>query len=166
MIPVKIVQERLSNYTPTSSNDLLTIPLTEIGWQLKLAFQKADTIGCRLWEITCQRIAAGGWTYLVKKKAESLAKRVSGLLEPLCLYEYDAVRDVALLRSHTPTFEGEQRSFYNLLIARDSITLTRIMRGLDRKSTPDTSSGHNRDMIPFSLTYDALFKFLTDLGVE
>jgi hypothetical protein len=91
----------------------------------------------------------------LKARAEEVAGRVTGLLEPLRLVEVDASRQTAQLRSKEPARRGDDALYYELLLRGDgSATLHRYQAN---RQTP------GRAETPFALTHDALGKLVDDL---
>ena len=127
------------------------------GWTVALTIDKADALSCQLGEVALTRATPANWdSAALKAKAEAVAAKVTGLMEPLRLIELDGLRAEALLRSTAPTARGEKRSHYELrLTAAGNATLTRFQAGMDRTA--------KREAVPFSLTHEVLSKFIDDV---
>src|SRR5207245_584773 len=85
------------------------------GWSATVTADCADAVGCRLWEVALQPLGALAEANL-QARAERIASRVTGLLEPLKLVEVDAVRRTAQLRSREPASHGDDLLYYELLL--------------------------------------------------
>src|SRR2546430_13479663 len=92
LLPQKLAEWRFDGERRT----LTAAPL--MGWTAAVTADCADAVGCRLWEVSLQPSAARAETNL-QARAERIAGRVTGLLEPLKLVEVHAVRRTAQLRS-------------------------------------------------------------------
>ncbi len=126
---------------------------TATGWSAALTVEKADALSCQLAELAVSR-AMG--RYDTKAWAESLTKRVKGLMEPLRIVEVDAQRDEALLRSDAPTVRNDRRAHYELrLRGGKSATLTRF--------TASTEPASKREPTTFTLTHEVIAKLVDDL---
>jgi len=124
------------------------------GWTISLAIEKADDLSCRLSEVTCER--AAGKEPDLKSWANALARRVTGLMEPLKVIEIDERRNEAILRSDEPTTRGHRRSHYELkLHGNRRAVLTRF--------AADAEPAAKRASIAFVLTHESLGKFIDDL---
>jgi len=122
-----------------------------------LTIDKADALSCQLGEVALTRATPTAWNGpALKAKAEAIAGKVTGLLEPLRLIELDGLRTEAILRSTAPTSRSDKRFHYELRVTgAGSATLTRFQAGLERTA--------KREPVGFSLTHEALGKFLDDV---
>jgi hypothetical protein len=125
-------------------------------WTVALTVDRADVVGCVVWEMVMRREGAEPWNALaLKAQSERIAESVTGLLEPLKLLEVDHVRLEALLRSDGPTRRGEDVFFYEVkLHAGNIITL--------RRFHASTAPGMQRDQVPFTLTHEAIACIVDD----
>jgi hypothetical protein len=90
------------------------------------------------------------------QRADRVARRVTGLTEPLRIIEVDAGRNEALLRSGTPAVRGNDICYYELLLKGEwSATLRRY-------KSPRT--GGRREPVPFALTHETIAKLAVDLA--
>jgi hypothetical protein len=150
--------QRLADWRPQGRHTLTAAP-EGAGWTAAVTADRADEVGCLLWELTLRRTAppAAGWS--VQAWAGRVAGRVTGLLEPLAVYEVDALRDEALLRSDEPAQRGEALFYYELLLKGSGEALLRRYR-----------AAHNgqarREQATFALTHEALAKLASDLTAD
>jgi hypothetical protein len=155
----KIAETQLSLGTNALVPLLVGQPTTlivnrESGAQVELFAEMTETLGGRYREI---RVSRSGFvaTVSLQSAAETLADRVTGLLEPLRLVEVDAEQGVALLRSESPAVADQARCYYEVLCKTDgSVSLKRWQAEGTMK----------RQAIAFTLTHDALAKLVNDLG--
>jgi hypothetical protein len=122
----------------------LTVALPESPWTVHLTADRADSLSCLLWEVVLTSSEAVDGS--LKARAEALAK-LPGLTEPLKLIEFDDARQVALLRSESPTKRSSTLAYYELEMTAGRRTLRRY------RASPDQP---RRDQIAFPLTNDAL----------
>jgi hypothetical protein len=142
---------------PPGTTGLRTIDLP--GWTLFLDIDLADTLGVRLHSL---KMVPGLGEKLfppatIHQAAECLSRQATGLLEPLCLLEMDTTRPEALLRSTQPAQRAErERHYYEVRLSGDGCCNLHRYAGLRHED-------HRRDAIAFTLTHDALAKFVTDV---
>jgi hypothetical protein len=148
--------QKLANWRPNSASDRLNLLHEASGWSVTLVAEQVETMGCRLHEITLARQTSPATLPTLEEQARHISSRVTGLLEPLRLVEIDSPHGVALLRSHAPAVRGETRSYYEVLRHNDGTT--RVNR---YDSMP---AGGKRQVVPFTLTNEALAKLVTDLA--
>jgi predicted secreted protein len=92
----------------------------------------------------------------LKEWAAAMARRVTGLMEPLRVIEVDTTRGEAILRSDSPTTRGERRTHYELkLRGGRRAALSRFAAELD--------SSARRQQVSFTLTRESLGKLIDDL---
>ncbi len=131
-----------------------TVDHPESGWRVTLDAGLVDAIGVQLHTLRVARLHPLETTPPLRERAEAIARRVSGLLEPLRLLEVDEGRGVAQLRSDAPALRGEARRYYELL-RHDS--------GASELARYESTSGP-RQAVPFTLTHEALGKLVRDLA--
>jgi hypothetical protein len=86
---------------------------------------------------------------------ETLANRLTYLMEPLVVLEVDAEVGEAELRSRTPTARNERSSYYELRLNRDrGLQLRRV--GFDRLT-------RERQPVPCQMTIEVLERLADDL---
>jgi hypothetical protein len=129
------------------------------GWTVNVTADTADTVGCRLTEVSVSRPAESATAAELTQWAVRTAGRVTGLLEPLKLVEVDATRSEAVLRSETPARKGDDVQYYELLL-RGTHAAT-----LNRYQAPRTGPG-GRKAVPFALTHETIAKVVGDVTAE
>jgi hypothetical protein len=149
--------QRLADWRPQGRQTLTAAP-EGAGWTVAVTADRCDEVGCLLWELTVRRTPAKAGTS-VQAWAERAADRVTGLLEPLKVYEVDPLRDEALLRSDGPAQRGETLFYYELLLKGPGEALLRRYR-----------AAHNgqarREQVTFALTHESLAKLVNDLTAD
>lgn len=134
-----------------------TIRLPDSSWTLTLNVEKADGLGCLLWDVTARRDAAQSGTQ--HAWADRLAARVTSLLERLTVHEIDPALHIALLRSASPAESEGAVSYFELELHGTTETRLRRYRG-------HRDPGHKREQAAFALTYEALARLAADLTAE
>jgi hypothetical protein len=148
--------EKLAEWRPDSRQQLV-VP-GEV-WTVVLCADRSDQVGCLLWDVTVRRTGPGASPATLQSWAEHISEQVTGLLEPLKLYELDTLRGEALLRSDEPAQRGARLFYYELLLKGTSEALLRRYHGVHH--------GHaRREQVAFALTHEALAKFVADLTGE
>lgn len=124
------------------------------GAGVALTAERTDALSAALWEMTVTTKDQSPCTAAeLTERAVAVAGRVTGLLEPLKVYEVDAGRSVALLRSATPTKRGPDLFYHELtLTGRHSATLRRFKSGPAKRAD-----------VPFALTHEATAKVVGDI---
>jgi len=147
--------QKLARWRPDSGRQTLEVAHPDSGWAVSLSASQVELLGARLWEVALRRSTplAGGD---LGARAAQVARRATGLLEPLKVLEVDTTRDVALLRSDKPGQWGEGRFYYELLLQADGAVTVR------RYQTPDRGEPR-RQQVAFTLTHEALAKLVRDL---
>ena len=147
--------EQLSNWKPSGPGPH-ALRVTLPNGSLDLTADRADELGCRLTDLrltmgTPEPCSAAQLT----ERAVKASERVTALLEPLKVYEIDAAKSVALLRSEKPTERGGELFYYELTLnGLHSADLKRFKAG---------KSQAKRDAVPFVLTHEAVAKVVGDL---
>lgn len=135
-----------------------TLADTAGGWAVHLAADKADSLSCLVWELTLTRAGDAPAGLSVKDWAAGVADRVTGLLEPLKLYEVDTTRDEAVLRSETPSARGGRLGYYEVHLFGAAKAVVR--RFAADKAVP------GREQVAFALTHEVLAKLAGDIAGE
>ena len=150
---------KLSDWRPTGPGPHSTRLALPNGWEIAIAADQAESLGCRVTELTLSRPAQGATTAAqLTEWAVRSARRVTGLLEPLKVIEIDVARSEAILRSDPPSTRGQRVQYYDLLLhGLHSATLRRYQG--DRK-------GSRRKSVPFALTHEVIAKVAEDLTAE
>jgi len=129
---------------------------------VSLTADRADELGCLVWEMTLRRSAplAGADAQALRAWADRAAGRARGLLETLKVVEVDAERDEAILRSDTPSAKGEDRFYYEVHLKGTGVVVVRRYRGSLAGSNP------KREQVAYALTHEALARLAADLTAE
>jgi hypothetical protein len=126
------------------------------GWTVRLAADKADTLACLVWELALTRTAEAPAALTLKGWAEATASRVTGLAEPLSVYEVDEARGEAILRSDSPSRKGEVLSYFEVRLAGLASATVRRYNSIRTESS--------RNQIAFPITHEALAKLAGDIA--
>jgi hypothetical protein len=152
--------QRLAKWRPDSGRQTLDVAHPESGWAVAVDAGQVEILGCRLWEVGLRRLQPAPKADLqgadLRARAEQVAERVTGLLEPLRLVEVDASRGLAQLRSDRPGNWGDGHYYYEVLLQADGGA------GVRRYQAP-TADQPRRRQVPFTLTHEALAKLVADL---
>lgn len=157
MTLAEILQPKLSEWRPAGDGRhswAETFPAQ--GWALHLAADRADSVGCLLWELTLTRTASPPEGLTLPKWAAGIAGRASGLLEDLKVIEVDTTRDEALLRSDEPFSRGDDRLYYE-------VHLSGLTRATVRRFKGSRAVGC-REQVAFALTHEVLARFVGDIA--
>ncbi|MFO0801364.1 MAG: hypothetical protein U0804_28190 [Gemmataceae bacterium] len=117
-----------------------------------LTADKADSLSCLVWELavtTTEPVVLRDW-------AAAVAKRVTGLVEPLTVHEIDAARGEAVLRSTAPSTKGAALAYYEVRLHADGRAVVSRFHG--SKATP------GREQVAFALTHEVLAKLANDVA--
>ncbi len=149
------ILEKLAEWRPVGTGPhalRMTLPDATV----ELTADRADDMGCRLTELRLDAGPIENCTAAeLTERAVKSAERVTGLLEPLKIYEIDAGKSQALLRSATPTERGGEMHYYEL-------TLTGLHTA-DLKRYRAGKAAAGRTATPFVLTHEAVAKVVGDL---
>jgi hypothetical protein len=126
------------------------------GWTVHLAADKADSLSCLVWELTLTRTGEAPAGLTLKGWAAAVADRVTGLMEPLSLYEVDETRNEAVLRSESPSARGEALAYYEVRL--HGLTRAVVRRFRATKAAP------GREQVAFALTHEVLAKLAGDIA--
>ena len=126
------------------------------GWNVHIAADKADALSCLLWELTLTRTGEPPAGLTLKDWAEAVAKRATGLMEPLSVYEVDNTLNEAVLRSQAPSARGEALAYYE-------IRLHGLSRAVVRRFNA-TKAAPSREQVAFALTHEVLAKLAGDIA--
>jgi hypothetical protein len=148
--------QNLAEWRFDSGRQTLTVGHPETGWNAAIVADCGDRVGCRLWEMNLSRPESPSSTDL-KTRAERLAGRATGLMEPLRLIEVDVQGDTALLRSASPQKRGDDLFYYEVLLRSAGAGVRRYQ---------SSTKGEARRQIAFPLTHEALGKLGADLTAD
>ncbi len=152
-----LLLQKLAEWRFNNDRQTLSVAQPETGWTALVVADCADRVGCRVWELTLTRAEAAPETADLKTRAERLAGKATGLMEPLRLIEVDAGRDAALLRSAAPLKRGDELSYYEVLLTG---------RGAGVRRYQSSTTGGARQQVAFALTHEALAKLAADLTAD
>ena len=147
-----LLLESLDRWRP-EGRATLALDDTASGWRAVLDAEAVDGIGCRLWSMRLERVVPLPIAVPLRTQADALAKRATGLLEPLRVVEIDEGRSLAQLRSDAPS--GAERRYYEVL--RHECGTTNVQRY-------EAGNGPRRT-VTFTLTHEALAKLANDACV-
>jgi hypothetical protein len=154
----ELVLRKVAEWRHSGGRQTLTVPDAASGWELRLTADRADELGCKVWEMRLGRAVpvTGNDPAALRAWAERAADRVTGLLEPLRLVEVDGQRDEALLRSEQPAQRDEQLYYYEVVLkGRGEADV--------RRYQASQQPGSRREQVPFALTHEAIAKLTSDL---
>jgi hypothetical protein len=152
--------QKLSEWRPAAGRQQLTVPDAATGWAVLLTADRNDVLGCLVWDLTVRRNSApAARAEDVRAWAERLARRVTGLTEPLKVLEVDETRLEAILRSESPSQRGEQRLYHEVFLKGTSEATLR------RYQAPREGAAR-REQTAFPLTHEVLVKLAGDLTAE
>src|SRR5262245_24193278 len=86
------------------------------GLTITAVAERAETVGGLFQELKVTGGVADVTAAELTERAVSAAQRITGLLEPLKVYEVDAGQGLAVLRSMTPATDGDLIRYYELLL--------------------------------------------------
>jgi hypothetical protein len=156
----ELVLQRTADWRPPDGRQMLTVSDNDLPWSATLTADRADELGCLLWEVGLRRrTPLQGGKDTLQGWAERAAERVTGLLEPLKVLEVDAQRNEALLRSEEPARRGGGLFYYEVLLQGQGAAEVRRYRG-PRQDEP------RREQVAFALTHEAVAKLVADLTAE
>jgi hypothetical protein len=153
----ELLLQKLAEWRFDSGRHTLTIAHPETAWTTTVIADCADRVGCGVWELNLTRPEAVPTAADPKTRAERLAGRATGLMEPLRLIEVDAGRETALLRSAAPLRRGDDLFYYEVLLHG---------RGAGVRRYQSSATGGARQQVAFPLTHEALAKLAADLTAD
>lgn len=155
MTRVEMILEKLASWRPTGPGPHhLQLELGQPGTTATLSAAQTDAFSVLLTELTvttgqAQPCSAAELT----ERAVEIAHRVTGLVEPLKVYEVDSHQSKALLRSATPTERSGKLYFYELtLTGKHSAHLKR-----------NQVESNRRESVAFALTHEAIAKVIAEV---
>ncbi|HBI45282.1 MAG TPA: hypothetical protein DDY78_20875 [Planctomycetales bacterium] len=147
--------QKLADWRFDNGRQTLTVAHPETGWSAAVVADFADRVGCQLWELNLNRPETAPSGDL-KSRAERLAGRATGLMEPLRLIEVDVQGDAALLRSAAPQKRGDDLFYYEVLLRSAGAGVRRYQ----------SSAKGARQQVAFPLTHEATAKLAADLTAD
>lgn len=133
-----------------------TLTLSPGDWSVSVTADRADSVGCLIWDMTLTHTAVGGDHLPVADWAKRTASRVTGLIEPLNVIEIDTSKNEAMLRSTSPSMKGEVASYYEVLLTGTGGATVKRYRA-------DTATGARREQTAFALTHEVVAKLADDM---
>ena len=156
----EILQQKLSEWRPAGEGRhswAETFP--DRGWAVRVEADRTDTLGCQVWEVVCDRVAAPADTSLTLSAwAARIADSVGGFSDKLKVVEIDDLQSAALLRSDRPVARGTDLLYFE-------VRLTGLGRATVRRFKADHTTGTRREQIPYVVTHEGLAKMVTDIAV-
>jgi hypothetical protein len=148
---------RLNDWRPAGDGRHSTSEsFPEAGWTVRLAADKADSLSCLVWELALTRTAEPPAGLTLKGWAEAVADRVTGLMEPLKLYEVDDTRSEAVLRSEVPSKKGDALGYYE-------VRLYGLGKAVVRRFKANAAAA-GREQVAFALTHEVIAKLAGDVA--
>jgi hypothetical protein len=114
----------------------------------------ADGVGCAIAKLECQAIGRGPAAADLARYANDLCKRVTYLMEPLRVVEFDP-KAGALVLSEKPRRKGDSVGYYHLHAKPSGATVLHRVEF--------SESAKQRVFSPFALTHDQLEQLVDDL---
>jgi len=139
-----------------SANGPFHLDIVAGSQRLDCDFAAFDTLACSLTRFTLAADALRTKTpEQLKRLGESLASRLTYLLEPISPIEFDREQCVVQLRSNPPERDEDRTSYYELVAQRTgTLSLYRYAK------TP----GSVRESIPMNFTREVFFRLVTDFS--
>ncbi len=150
-----LLLEKIARWRP-DGRQTLDVSDPESGWSVGVTADAVDVVGCRLWEVALRHSGSAVPSGGLKTRAENVAGRVTGLLEPLRVVEVDEDRGEALLRSTTPDRRGDVLHYSEVLLQAGGAASVRRFEAPHGKE-------RRRLQVAYSLTHEALAKIVADL---
>ena len=156
MTLAEILLGKLANWqSPEEGRCTLTAGEEGTGWSAAVTTDRREALSCLVWEMAVRCSQDQGATAL-QAWAERIARRVTGLLEPLKVVEVDVTRNEAILRSTEPHCRAGDVFYYEVFLhGTCAATLRRYHAQTQRRT--------RRLQVPFPLTHEALSKLACDL---
>jgi hypothetical protein len=153
----EMLHQKLGNWRPPGGRNDLTVSDEGPGWTLTVSADRCDELGCLVWELNLLRSSGAPERGLdLPTWAQTVARRVTGLLEPLKVVEIDLARNEGLLRSNTAAQRGDKLFYYEVLLSGTTGAVVRRFQAKPNDSRP-------RTQVAFALTHEALAKLAGDL---
>jgi hypothetical protein len=124
------------------------------GWSATIVADLNNELGAKVWELAIDRDGSAPAEATMRGWAESIAARSSGLMERLRLLEVDDGRSETLLRSDRPTEKGDEKAYYEIVLAGTTKATVRRYRAEFGK----------REQVAFAVTREALAKLVDDIA--
>jgi hypothetical protein len=157
----ELLHQKLSDWRPVGEGrHTWSHVLSDHNWNVLITANQVDSLSAKIWELNAARInLIDSNTQQLTAWADKIAKRVTGLMEPLQVIEIDSTRQEAILRSQSPTNRGDQAFYYEVKLLGTSRADVRRYQ-----STPKSSN--RRQQVAFALTHEVTAKLFSDLISE
>jgi hypothetical protein len=129
---------------------------TAHGRTVALTADQADSLSCLVWELAVAPAEPVAEPVALREWAAAVAKRATGLVEPLTVHEIDAARGEAVLRSTAPSAKGAALAYYEVRLHADGRAV--VHRYYGSKAAP------GREQVAFALTHEVVAKLADDLA--
>lgn len=123
---------------------------------VSLTADQADSLSCLVWELAVAPAEPAAQPVALRDWAAAVAKRATGLVEPLTVHEVDTARGEAVLRSTAPSAKGGALAYYEVNLHDTGRAVVRRFHG--SKAAP------GREQVAFALTHEVLAKLADDLA--
>ena len=145
-------KQQLQNELNSASAPRSVVCDTPVG-RLECNLASVDAIGCAFTELALRadRLASASVDEL-KRISEALSQRINYLLEPISPIEIDAEGATVQMRSNPPHKDDDGTTYYELLVRREGLTLSRYSRAV----------GQSRKAIPANVTREVLLRLAGD----
>lgn len=147
---------RLADWRPpVGAGASITVPDEAAGWTFTVESNRNDELGCLVREIGWSRTTAASAPADLQDWANTMAARLSGVLEAVEVIEVDPARKEAVLRSARVTRRGSSILYYEVLLrGTQSATLRRYQAAHEAKP---------REQVAFALTHEAIARLADDV---
>jgi hypothetical protein len=142
----------LNDWRP-AGRDALAVR-SDVGWSATLVADLNNELGAKVWELAIERDGPASAEATMRGWAESIAARSSGLMERLRLLEVDDGRSETLLRSDRPTEKGDEKAYYEIVLAGTARATVRRYIAVNGR----------REQVAFAVTREALAKLVDDIA--
>jgi hypothetical protein len=149
--------QKLANLSPAAAvRRTLSFVDSHTSTSVRVEVERLEALGCELWEVGVTRAAHRLQSEGLAAWAGRVADKVTGLMEPLKLFEVDEHRGQALLRSESPAQKAEDLHYYEVLLHKTGAATLRRYH--------NTKQPGKREQVSFVLTREALAKLVEDLA--
>lgn len=138
------------------SSGAQSVVLTEGQQELTCDLAALDTLACSFTRLVLRSPTLMNKSAAeLKSIAETLAAKLTYLLEPISPIETDATGCTVQMRSNPPQKDADRTSYYELLVARaGELSLVRFSR----------AAGAAREIVPAHVTREVLCRLVGDLS--
>ena len=142
------------NQSDTLHHDPAAITIRSQSDHVLCELSAVGSVGCAVVRLVLESASLAERSLdAVRKTADTLASRLSYLLEPIAVIEIDPEENSVQMRSDPPHREDNVRTYYELLVgARGQLTLQRFRK----------EPNQPRQVIPAEFTREVLVRLVTD----